>query len=114
MRNTFWNKHPNGKIAILWQNDDSAKDALKGLKDGLGSKVSMIVAEKSYEVTDTTIDSQIVALKDSGADIFVSFAAPKAAAQAIKKVAELGWKPTFFQPNTSTSVAIPQATVLQS
>jgi ABC-type branched-subunit amino acid transport system substrate-binding protein len=98
-------KHPNGKIAVLWQNDDSAKDTLKGLREGLGDKAGMIVADKSYEVTDPTVDSQIVALKDSGADIFLTFTAPKAAAQAIRKVAELGWKPVFFLSNTSTSVA---------
>jgi ABC-type branched-subunit amino acid transport system substrate-binding protein len=98
-------KHPNGKIAVLWQNDDSAKDTLKGLREGLGDKANMIIADKSYEVTDPTVDSQIVALKDSGADVFLTFTAPKAAAQAIRKVAELGWKPVFFLSNTSTSVA---------
>ena len=99
-------KFPNGKIAVLWQNDDAGKDALKGLRDGLGDKASsMIVADKSYEVSDPSIDSQIVALHDSGADIFFSWAAPKGSAQAIRKVGELGWKPKFFLANTATSVA---------
>ena len=97
--------YPNGKIAALWQNDDAGKDQMKGLRDGLGDKASMIIADKSYEVSDPTIDSQIVALKDSGADIFVTWAAPKGAAQAIRKVGELGWKPVYFLGNVSTSVA---------
>jgi ABC-type branched-subunit amino acid transport system substrate-binding protein len=96
---------PNGKIAVFWQNDDAGKDQVKGLRDGLGDKASMIIADKSYEVTDPTLDSQIVALKDSGADIFMTWAAPKGAAQAIRKVAELGWKPVYFLGNVSTSVA---------
>ena len=78
---------------------------MKGLRDGLGDKASMIIADKSYEVSDPTIDSQIVALKDSGADIMMTWAAPKGAAQAIRKVAELGWKPVYFIGNVSTSVA---------
>ena len=65
----------------------------------------MIIADKSYEVSDPTIDSQIVALQDSGADIFFSWAAPKGSAQAIRKVGELNWKPKFFLANTATSVA---------
>jgi ABC-type branched-subunit amino acid transport system substrate-binding protein len=98
-------KFPNSKIAVLWQNDDAGKDQFKGLKDGLGDKVKMIVADKSYEVSDPSIDSQIVALHDSGADIFFSWAAPKGSAQAIRKVGELNWKPKFFLANTATSVA---------
>src|SRR6476620_6640096 len=98
-------KFPNGKIAVLWQNDDAGKDQFKGLKDGLGDKANMIIADKSYEVSDPSIDSQIVALHDSGADIFFSWAAPKGSAQAIRKVGELGWKPKFFLANTATSVA---------
>ncbi len=96
---------PNGKIAVFWQNDDAGKDQFKGLKDGLGDKASMIIADKSYEVSDPSIDSQIVALHDSGADIFFSWAAPKGSAQAIRKVGELGWKPKFFLANTATSIA---------
>src|ERR1700743_3140523 len=96
---------PDSKIAVFWQNDDAGKDQFKGLKDGLGDKVNMIIADKSYEVSDPSIDSQIVALHDSGADIFFSWAAPKGSAQAIRKVGELGWKPKFFLANTATSVA---------
>ena len=96
---------PNSKIAVFWQDDDAGKDQVKGLRDGLGDKANMIVADKSYEVTDPSIDSQIVALRDSGADTFFSWAAPKGSAQAIKKVGELGWKPRFFLANVSTSVA---------
>ncbi|WP_426434765.1 ABC transporter substrate-binding protein [Bradyrhizobium genosp. P] len=96
---------PNGKIAVLWQNDDAGKDALKGMRDGLGDKASMIIADKSYELTDPTLDSQIVALRASGADILFTWAAPKGAAQIIKKVAEIGWKPTFILTSTATSVA---------
>jgi branched-chain amino acid transport system substrate-binding protein len=99
-------KYPNAKIAILWQNDDAGKDHVKGVRDGLGDKTSMIVADASYEVTDPTIDSQIVTLKNSGADIFFSTAAPKATAQAIKKIAELGWKPTYFISSPSASIQI--------
>jgi len=96
---------PNDKIAVLWQNDDAGKDQFKGLKDGLGDRANMIIADKSYEVSDPSIDSQIVALRDSGADIFFSWAAPKGSAQAIRKVGELGWKPKFFLANTATSIA---------
>jgi ABC-type branched-subunit amino acid transport system substrate-binding protein len=96
---------PNAKIAVFWQNDDAGRDQVKGLRDGLGAKASMIIADKSYEVSDPSIDSQIVALHDSGADTFFTWAAPKGAAQAIRKVGELGWKPTFFLANVSTSVA---------
>jgi len=97
---------PNGKIGVLWQNDDAGKDSFKGLRDGLGDKASsMIVADRSYEVTDPTLDSQVVALRSSGADIFFSWAAPKGTAQAIRKVYELGWKPTFFVPSIASSVS---------
>src|SRR5437667_2226708 len=98
-------RFPNDKIAVLWQNDDAGKDQFKGLKDGLGDHASMIIADKSYEVSDPSIDSQIVALRDSGADICFSWAAPKGSAQAIRKVGELGWKPKFFLANTATSIA---------
>ncbi|MFX8453574.1 hypothetical protein ABTL48_21510, partial [Acinetobacter baumannii] len=76
---------------------DYGKDYLKGLKDGLGQKAaSMIVAEESFETSQPTIDSNIVKLKASNADVFIDIATPKFAAQAIKKVAEIGWKPTHF------------------
>jgi len=97
--------YPNSKIAVFWQNDDAGRDQVKGVRDGLGAKANMIIADKSYEVSDPTVDSQIVALHDSGADIFMTWAAPKGAAQAIRKVGELGWKPKFFLANVSTSVA---------
>src|SRR6201747_767466 len=96
---------PDSKIAVFWQNDDAGKDQFKGLKDGLGDKINMIIADKSYEVSDPSVDSQIVALHDSGADIFFSWAAPKGSAQAIRKGGELGRKPKFFLANTATSVA---------
>ena len=96
---------PDAKIAVFWQNDDAGKDQVKGLRDGLGDKAGMIIADKSYEVSDPSIDSQIVALRDSGADTFFSWAAPKGSAQAIRKVGELGWKPRFFLANVSASVA---------
>ena len=79
---------------MLYQNDDYGKDYLKGLKDGLGDKAkSMIVAEAPYEITDPTVDSQIVNLKAAGADVFFNVTTPKFAAQAIRKAAEIGWKP---------------------
>ncbi|UGY00107.1 ABC transporter substrate-binding protein [Bradyrhizobium quebecense] len=96
---------PNAKIAVLYQNDDYGKDYLKGLKDGLGQKAAgMIVAEESFETSQPTIDSNIVKLKASNADVFIDIATPKFAAQAIKKVAEIGWKPTHFLNNVSASV----------
>jgi branched-chain amino acid transport system substrate-binding protein len=96
---------PNAKIAVLYQNDDYGKDYLKGLKDGLGAKAaSMIVAEESYETTEPTIDSHIVTLKSSGADVFVNITTPKFAAQAIKKIAEVEWKPTQFLNNVAASI----------
>jgi branched-chain amino acid transport system substrate-binding protein len=96
--------HPAGKVAVLFQNDDYGKDVLKGLKDGLGNKTMMIVAEAPYETGDPTVDSQIVRLKASGADIFVNISTPKFAAQAIKKVAELGWKPVHILNNVAGSI----------
>jgi branched-chain amino acid transport system substrate-binding protein len=95
---------PNAKIAILYQNDDYGKDYLKGFKDGLGSKANLIVAESPYEVTEPTIDSHMVKLKASGADVFFNIATPKFAAQAIKKAAELDWKPLHFLNNVSSSI----------
>jgi branched-chain amino acid transport system substrate-binding protein len=95
---------PNGKIAILYQNDDFGKDMLKGVKDGLGDKASMIVAVESYESTEPTIDGRIVSLKSSGADIFISLSSPKFEAQAIKKTFELGWQPLHMLSSTSSSI----------
>jgi branched-chain amino acid transport system substrate-binding protein len=95
--------HAQGKIGVLYQNDDYGKDYLKGLKDGLNGKMR-IVAEVPYETTDPTVDSQVINLKASGADIFFNVATPKFAAQAIKKIAELGWKPLHLLNNISQSI----------
>ncbi len=96
---------PNGKIAIFYQNDDYGKDYVKGLKDGLGAKAaSMIVAEESYEVSEPSIDSHIVKLKSTGADIFYDVTTPKFAAQAIKKIHELEWQPLHILNNVAASV----------
>ena len=96
--------HPDAKIGVLYQNDDSGKDYLKGLKDGLGAATRMIVLEQSYEVTDPTVDSQVVNLKNSGATVFFNATAPKFAAQAIKKAHDLGWKPVHVLASVSASV----------
>src|SRR5437868_12302863 len=97
--------YPNAKIAILYQNDDYGKDYVKGLKDGHGAKASsMIVAEESYETTEPSVDNHIVKLKSTNADIFVNITTPKFAAQAIKKMAEIQWKPMHFLNNVSASV----------
>jgi branched-chain amino acid transport system substrate-binding protein len=95
---------PNAKIAILYQNDDYGKDYLKGFKDGLGAKTSQIVKEVSYEVSDPTVDSQMVQLQASGADVFFNITTPKFAALAIRKAYDLGWKPMHFLNNVSASV----------
>lgn len=96
---------PNGKVAILYQNDDYGKDYLKGFEDGLGDKAkTMVVSKLSYEVTDPTVDSQMVSLKASGADVFFNITTPKFAAQAIKKAGELGWKPQHYLNSVSSSV----------
>ena len=98
--------YPNAKIGILYQNDDLGKDYVKGLKDGLGAKASsMIVAEKSYELSDPTVDSQMVTLKASGADLFYNITTPKFGAQAIKKAAELDWKPVQILDINATPVS---------
>jgi len=96
---------PDAKIAVMYQNDDYGKDYLKGLKDGLGAKAaSMIVAEESFETSEPTIDNHIVKLKSTNADVFINIATPKFAAQAIKKMGEIGWKPMHFLNNVSASV----------
>jgi branched-chain amino acid transport system substrate-binding protein len=98
-------KYPNAKIGILYQNDDYGKDYVKGLKDGLGDKAkTMIVSEQPYETSDPTVDSQIINLKASGADAFFNVTTPKFAAQAIRKAAEIGWKPIHLLNNVSQSV----------
>jgi branched-chain amino acid transport system substrate-binding protein len=95
---------PDAKIGVLYQNDDFGKDYLKGLKDGLGAKASMIVAEESYETSEPTIDNHVVKLKSAGVDVFISITTPKFAAQAIKKIAEIDWKPLHIVSNVSASV----------
>jgi len=95
---------PDSKIGVLYQNDDFGKDYLKGLKDGLGAKASMIVAEESYETTEPSVENHVVKLKASGADVFISITTPKFAAQAIKKLAEMDWHPLQIVSNVSASV----------
>jgi branched-chain amino acid transport system substrate-binding protein len=96
---------PDAKIAVLFQNDDYGKDYLSGLKDGLGDKYAkMVVAEASYEVTDPTVDSQIVTLQATGADVFVDIAGPKFAAQAIRKAYDIGWQPLHFLNTVGSAV----------
>ena len=98
-------ERPNGRIAVLYQNDDLGKDYLKGLHDGLGDKASMIVIEEPYEISQPTVESSIAKMKSLGADVFINFSTPRFAAQAIKKVAELNWKPLQFVSNISISNA---------
>jgi ABC-type branched-subunit amino acid transport system substrate-binding protein len=101
-------KMPDAKVALFYQNDDAGKDYGNGFKKGLGPEntAKMVVAEATYESTDPTIDSQIVRLKASGANVLFMHAIPKQAAQAIKKIGEIGWKPDiFFLAATSTSIA---------
>jgi branched-chain amino acid transport system substrate-binding protein len=96
---------PSAKIAVLYQNDDFGKDYIIGLREGLGDKADkMIVATQTYETTDPTVDAQIVALQASGADVLLTAAISKFAAQAIRKVYDIGWKPTHFLSNVSISV----------
>jgi branched-chain amino acid transport system substrate-binding protein len=93
---------PNGKIGVLYQNDDFGKDLLKGVKDGLQGKIA-IVSEQPYETTDPTVNSQVISLKTSGADILLNVTTPKFAAQAIRKVAELDWHPLHIVNNVANS-----------
>jgi branched-chain amino acid transport system substrate-binding protein len=95
---------PDAKIAVLYQNDDFGKDYLKGFKEGLGAKASTIVTEESYEISEPTVDSHIVKVKAQNPDVLVSFVTPKFAAQTIKKMGELGWKPMHLLTNVSVSV----------
>jgi ABC-type branched-subunit amino acid transport system substrate-binding protein len=100
-------KFPRGKIAILYQNDDSGKDFVRGLRDGLGDKsAQLIVASESYEATDPTVDSQIVTLQGSGADIFYNASSARTAAQAIRKAYDIGWRPTQFLTSPSAFVGL--------
>ncbi|CAN5184001.1 ABC transporter substrate-binding protein [soil metagenome] len=95
---------PDAKIAVLYQNDDFGKDYLVGFKEAFGSKASMIVAEESYEISEPTVDSHIVKIKSKNPDVVVSFVTPKFAAQTIKKMGELAWKPLHIITNVSVSV----------
>ncbi|HEX4234952.1 MAG TPA: ABC transporter substrate-binding protein [Caldimonas sp.] len=96
---------PNAKVAILYQNDDYGKDVLKGVKDGLGTVgAKMIVKEATYEVTDPTVDSQILTLQGSGADTFINITTPKFGAQAVRKAWDSGWKPLHIINNVSASI----------
>lgn len=95
---------PDGKIAVLYQNDDFGKELLEGLRAGLGDKASMIVAAESYEVTDATVNSQVASLKASGADILVSYSLPKFTAQVIGRIHDIGWQPLHIVNQTSTGV----------
>jgi branched-chain amino acid transport system substrate-binding protein len=98
---------PGAKIAVLYQNDDFGKDYLIGLREGLGDKADkLIVATQSYETTDATVDSQVAALQGSGANVLLTAAIQKFAAQAIRKVYDIGWKPTHFLTNVSISVGV--------
>jgi ABC-type branched-subunit amino acid transport system substrate-binding protein len=98
-------EQPNARIAVIYQNDDYGKDYLKGLKEGLGDKAeSMIIAEDAYEVAEPTIDSHVVKMKSLNADVFVDITGPKFAAQAIRKAAQIGWKPLHFLNSVSTSI----------
>jgi branched-chain amino acid transport system substrate-binding protein len=95
---------PDAKIGVLYQNDDFGKDYLKGLRDGLGPKASMIVLAEGYETSEPAIDEHVVKLKAAGADVFISITTPKFAAQAIKKAAEINWHPMQIISNVSASV----------
>jgi branched-chain amino acid transport system substrate-binding protein len=96
---------PDAKIGILYQNDDYGKDYVQGLRDGLGDAArKIIVMEQTYEVTDPSVDSQIVNLKNSGANVFFNVTIPKFAAQAIRKAHEIGWKPVHLLNNVSNSM----------
>jgi branched-chain amino acid transport system substrate-binding protein len=97
--------HKDAKIGVLMQNDDYGKDYWEGFKDGLGKDANKVVKHVTYEVTDPTVDSQVIQLKDSGANVFFNIAIPKFAAQAIRKAADLGWKPVHYLNNVSSSVA---------
>lgn len=95
---------PNAKIAVLYQNDDAGKDLLRGLKDGLGVAVKQIVREESHEVTDPTVDSQVVTMQASGADVLVMWGSPKATIQSLRKANDIGWKPVIYINQNSSSV----------
>ena len=96
---------PNAKIAVITPNEDAGRDYLKGFKEGLGEHVDQLVSETTYLTTDPTIDSQMVTMRESGADVFFAEATPKFAAQALRKAADMGWKPLIILPTVSNSVS---------
>ena len=96
---------PDAKIAVITPNEDAGKDYLRGFKAGLGERVNQLVSETTYQTADPTIDSQMVTMRESGADVFFAEATPKFAAQAIRKAAEMGWKPLIILPTVSNSVS---------
>src|SRR6187551_2181337 len=99
-------EYPNAKVGVLYQNDDLGKDYLNGIKAGLGARAEqMVVAEASYELSEPTIDSKILKIKDAGTDLFFSASTPKQAAQAIKKIAELGWHPVHIIDINASSLS---------
>jgi ABC-type branched-subunit amino acid transport system substrate-binding protein len=95
---------PSARIAVLYQNDDAGKDLLRGLKEGLGAAAAQIVREESHEVTDPTVDSQLVTLQASGADVLVMWGSPKATIQAIRKARDIGWRPVIYINQNASSV----------
>jgi len=95
----------DAKVGVLMQNDDYGKDYFEGFKEGLGKDVNRIAKHVTYEITDPTVDSQVIQLKDSGANVFFNISTPKFAAQAIRKAADIGWKPVQYLNNVSASVA---------
>ncbi len=100
-----WGRPKEFKVGVLMQNDDFGKDYVDGFKEGLGKDAGKLIAKLvTYEVTDPTVESQIIQLKDSGANVFFNVATPKFAAQAIRKAAEIGWKPAQYMTNVSASV----------
>ncbi|ABD08796.1 Extracellular ligand-binding receptor [Rhodopseudomonas palustris HaA2] len=99
-------ERPNAKVAVLYQNDDFGRDYAKGFRDGLGDKAgSMIVKELSYEITEPTVDSQILLLKSTGADVFLNISTPKFSAQAIKKMTETKWEALHMLSDAAGSIS---------
>ncbi len=96
----------DAKIGVLYQNDDYGKDYFNGMKDGLGKDANRIVKAVTYEPTDPTVESQVIQLKDSGANVFYNVSVPKFAAQSMRKAAEINWKPTQYLNNVAASVAV--------
>ena len=103
--NYILQNHPNSKVAVLYQNDDYGKDYVIGVKDAMGDKYAkQVVKEETYEVTDPTVASQIISLKNSGADVMVNISIPKFAAQAIKKMDAIGWKPVHLLNDVAATI----------